>query len=295
MECCVRGKAGDSAMTLRSGEVMFSEQSESFLIPESVSVFGFTISFYGVCLVIAALVGILVVTEITRRKKYNTEFHLTLLTLAVVSALVGGRVFYVLFEWQYFVQHPLMVLNFRSGGLSYYGALLGAWFTIRGYCRKRDAEFLLSADVFSLGAAAAAPFVWCGCAFVREPLGKSYEGLFAVKIGGEYGTAGDGEAFASMHPVAIYGMVSSVLLFLLLCVISRKAKQTGTVFSGYLVLQSVTIFVLECFRADSYCIWGTDIPVNFVVAGVMILTIVAGGIRQISLQKKLKKIRFNGS
>lgn len=282
-------------MTLRSGEVFFSEQSESYLIPESVSVFGFTISFYGVCLVLAALVGILVVTEITRRKQYNTELHLTLLTLTIVAALLGGRLFYLLFEWHAFAQHPLAVFNLRSGGLTYFGALFGAWFAIRGYCRKQEAEFLLSADVLSLGVGAASPFVWAGCAFMREPLGKAYDGIFAVRISGEYGTAGENAAYVSMHPVAIYGIVGSVLIFTVLCIISRKSKQTGNVFYGYLVLQAAEIFVLECFRADSYCIWGTDIPVNFVVAGVILLTIVVGWMRHTSLQSKLKKIRFNGN
>lgn len=282
-------------MTLRSGEVFFSEQSESVLIPESVSLFGFTISFYGVCLVLAALIGILVITEITHRKQYDTELHLTLITLTIVAALFGGRLFYILFEWQTFLQHPLVILNFRSGGLSYFGALFGAWFAVRGYCRKKDADFLLSADVLCLGAAAAAPFVWGGCAFMREPLGKAYDGVFAVRIGGEYAFTGSSTGDISMHPVAIYGILCSALIIPLLCVISRKAKRTGTVFCGYLVLQAAGIFVLECFRADSYCIWGTDIPVNFVVAGVILMTIIIGGIRQASLQNKLKKIRFNGN
>lgn len=282
-------------MTLRSGEVFFSEQSESVLIPESVSLFGFTISFYGVCLVLAALIGILVITEITRRKQYDTELHLTLITLTIVAALFGGRLFYILFEWQTFLQHPLVILNFRSGGLSYFGALFGAWFAVRGYCRKKDADFLLSADVLCLGAAAAAPFVWGGCAFMREPLGKAYDGFFSVRIDAEGGVFENGVTYVSMHPVAIYGIVCSVVIFPLLCVLSRKLKQTGTVFYGYLLLQATEMFALEFFRADSYCIWGTDIPVNFVVAGVILLTIIAGKIRQISLQSKLKKIRFNGN
>ena len=282
-------------MTLRSGEVFFSEQSESFLIPESVSLFGFTISFYGVFLVIAALIGIIVITEITRRRQQSMELRLTLVTLTIVAALLGSRIYYVMFEWQKFVSEPLMLLNFRGGGLSYFGALFGAWFAVKGYCRKKNADFMQHADALSFGAAAAAPFVWCGCAFAREPLGKAYNGFFAVRIGGEYSSQGTGEAYVSVHPVAIYGTVCGILVFAALLAVLHKAKQSGTVFAVYLVLHAAEMLVLECFRAESYEIWGTGIPVNFVVAGVVLLTVIAGWIRQFSLNRKLSKIRFNGN
>ena len=145
-------------MTLRSGEVFFAEQSDSFIIPESISLFGLSVSFYGILLVLAALVGIIAVTEFTRRLRRNQEWTLTLVTLVILSALLGGRLYYVLFEWQKFAREPLMLLNLRSGGLSYFGALFGAWFAVKGYCRKKDKDFLQSAEVLCFGAAAAAPF-----------------------------------------------------------------------------------------------------------------------------------------
>lgn len=279
-------------MTLRSGEVFFSEQSNSFIIPEAISLFGFSVSFYGIFLVVAALVGIITVTEVTRRRRQSQEWGLTLVTLVIVSALLGGRLYYVLFEWQKFVQEPLMLLNFRSGGLSYFGALLGAWFAVKGYCRRKNGDFLQSSDVLCFGAVAAAPFVWSGCAFVREPLGKVYDGVFSVRIGAEYFQRETETEYVSMHPVAIYGIVLSILVFAILCVVMRKKKQSGTVFTVYLALHAVEMFVLECFREAPYCIWGTELPVNFVVAGVILLTIMVGWVRQCSLNKKLKKIHF---
>lgn len=282
-------------MTLRSGEVYFSEQSDSFIIPESISLFGFSVSFYGIFLVIAALVGIIIVTEVNRRRRQSQEWGLTLVTLVIVCGLLGGRLYYVLFEWHKFVQEPLVLLNLRSGGLSYFGALFGAWFAVKSYCRRKNADFIQSAEVLCFGAAAAAPLVWCGCAFGREPLGKEYDGLFSVRIGAEYFQKEAETTFVSMHPVAIYGIVFSAAVFLILCVVMWKKKQSGTVFTLYLVLHAVEVFVLECFREDSYCIWGTDLPVNFVVSGVILLTILIGWGRQLSLNKKMKKIHFIGN
>ncbi len=292
-------------MTLRSGEIYVSEQNSSYIIPETISLFGFSISFYGLLLVLAALIGIIVTSEVTRRKKQNTEWNLTLLTLLIISALLGGRLYYVLFEWKRFAAEPLALINLRSGGLSYFGALFGAWFSVKWFCRKKGGDFLQSADTLCLGAAAAAPWIWCGCAFVREPLGKFYDGLFAVRIGVEYaGEAtkrymGDaqiqrigGKQYISVHPVAVYGMVFSVLIFIALCFYMFYVRCKGAVFTAYLVLNSVEIAVLEIFRADSYCVWGTKIPVNYIVSGVILFTIAFAWIRRLIAGKRSRHTVF---
>ena len=257
-------------------------------------------------MVIAALVGIIVIANVTRKKVRKEEWNLTLITVTIVSALLGARIYYVLFEWQTFVQDPIALFSFRGGGLSYFGALFGGWFAVKWYCRKKDAVFLENADALCLGAAASAPFVWIGCAFVREPLGKFYEGLFSVRVEAEYVPQAVGEnsfgelvsnvrkireaAYISMHPVAIYGVVFSIALFVVLLLFARKAECNGTVFTVYLLLNSVMNIILECFRANSYCIWGTKIPTNYVVAGVIILIIAVGWIRRLFSEKKRKRI-----
>lgn len=293
-------------MMLRSGEVFFSEKEGSFMIPESISLFGFSISFYGVLLVVAVMTAIILVIKISGKRRQNEEQMLTMLTLVIVSSLLGARLYYVIFEWETFLREPLAALNLRNGGLSYFGALFGAWFAMKWYCRKKDTDFMRCADTVSMGAAVAAPFVWAGCAFVREPLGKFYDGPFSVRIGTEYITSDVKElytdallsnvtrvnekVYVSMHPVALYGMILSCLAFAGLCFVNRKAKTDGTVFSTYLMISAVLVLLLECFRADRYCIWGTDIPANSVVAGVVLFVVLYGFVKNYYLDKTKKRI-----
>lgn len=290
-------------MTLRSVEVFFFEQGSSYTIPESISLFGFSISFYGLFLALAAFVGILVVLAEVKRKQKDVEWNLSLLTLVIVAALFGARLYYVLFQWRFFVENPIALFNFRGGGLSYFGALFGAWFAVKWYCRRTEEDFVQSADCLSFGAAAVAPIVWLGCVMVREPMGVFYDGIFSVCIpqnGVSFGhmdsafseeilqntrTIGAAE-YVTVHPVAIYGMVCSILVFGILVALRRGVKQSGGMFSLYLCLNAVTCFCLELFRAERCYIWGTNIPVNCVVATVLVITIVAGWLQQHLKQKK---------
>jgi len=295
-------------MTLRSGEIYFSEQDSSLNVPETISLFGLSISFYGLFLVVATLIGIIVTIKIARRKRQDAEWSLMLITLTIVSALLGARLYYVLFEWQVFLREPIALLDFRSGGLSYFGALFGAWFMIKWYCRRKGVEFARDADTLCIGAAAATPLVWAGCAFMREPIGRFYDGLFAMRIGMEYLPQDMNVVYSeelisnarnirtiscvSMHPVAVYGVIISIVAFVILCFYMHFEKQEGATFVMYLFLNAVTCIVLECFRADRSYIWGTEIPVNYVVAGVIVLVIVIGWIRQFMMNKKRKRNIF---
>ncbi|MDD5900444.1 MAG: prolipoprotein diacylglyceryl transferase [Lachnospiraceae bacterium] len=291
-------------MTLKSGEIYFSSPGSSWVLPETISLFGLSISFYGVFLVLAALVGILAATREARRKKQNLEWNLTLITLVIVAALLGARLYYVLFRWQSFVEEPIALLNFRSGGLTYFGALFGAWLAVKWHCHYKNAEFEQNADTLCMGAAAAAPFIWTGCAFVREPIGRFYDGIFAVRIGAEYvpkemepiysetlltnARQIRENSFVSMHPVAFYGVVCSIIVLVVLCIYGHTERPDGAVFTMYLFLMSITNIILEFFRADRYCIWGTKVPVNFVVAGVILLIIIVGWVRPLLRSKNGK-------
>ena len=293
-------------MTLKSGEVYFSGDNAGLVFPESVSVFGFSISFFGLFLVLAAVTGIFVSVKEAKRKKQNIERMLTLLTWVVVSAVVGARLYYVMFQWQSFLRNPLEVFYIRNGGLSYYGALFGVWFVAKWYCGRKEMDFLHCADTLSLGAAVAAPLVWLGCALGREPIGRFSQGVFSVKLDAAYIPEGmeteyaeqllsrssnlDGISYVSVHPVALYGVALSLAVAIGLLVLNRKGKRCGAVFSVYLLSVSAAHFILECFRGDRCYIWGTQIPANCVVAVVISAAIATGWYRnRFATRKKEKK------
>lgn len=287
-------------MTLETGTLYFSKNNTRFEFPEKVSLFGFSVSFFGICLALAAIMAIVIILWEVKKRKQETEFYMGLFPLAVVAALFGARLYYALFQWHPFAERPLLLFNFRSGGFAYFGALLGAWVVVKLYCRRKNRSFEGTADVLCMGAAAAAVPVWAGCMFTREPVGRFYEGVLSVKVGVaclpeeadcqevrellEHTTVISGERCISMHPVALYGMVAALAILAVLYGTKRFLKQEGQVFWLYLFLNAIGILAVESFRASCCTVWGTTVPINCVMAGVLILTIVLSVIRK--LQKK---------
>ncbi len=274
-------------MTVKSVEVFFHKQEYSFRFPEAISIFGFSVSFYGILLVMAAVAGILVSYRETKKRQGNIEQLITLLTLVIVAGLLGARIYYAMFHWASFAENPLSLINLRSGGLSYFGALFGAWGAVGVYCYRKKILFTDYADSLGLGAAVAAPFVWIGCVLIREPLGRFCDSFLAesfsvehlpkstknmdvtslMKVGRGNGT------LANTYPVALLGLLFSILFLVVLFLMRGRVKKNGSLFFIYLALNCVGCIVIEQFRLDRCYIWGTTVCANQIVAGAMLFVL----------------------
>lgn len=274
-------------MTVKTVEVFFYEQEYSFRFPESISVFGFSVSFYGVFLVLAAIAGILVAYRETKKRQGNVEQLITLLTIIIVAGMIGARVYYVMFHWASFAANPLSLLNLRNGGLSYFGALLGAWGAAGIYCHRKKIAFMGHADALGLGAAAAAPFVWFGCILIREPLGRFCNSALSESFSMEHlprstknmdvtplmrVDRGRGN-LVSTYPVALFGLLFGILFLMILFLVKDRVKKAGSLFDLYLALNCMGSIVLEWFRLDRCYIWGTRLCANQIIAGGMLFVL----------------------
>lgn len=275
-------------MTVKMVEVFFFKQELSFRVPESISVFGFSVSFYGIFLVLAAVAGILTAYGETKKKRGNVEQLITMLTIIILAGILGARIYYVMFHWASFMEKPLGLINLRSGGLSYFGALFGAWGAVSAYCYRKKIAFTEFSDALGLGAAVAAPFVWIGCVFIREPLGRYCDWFVAESFSAEYLPKstknmdvtpllkvgrGDG-TLVSTYPVALFGLLFSILFLVLLFLAKGRIDKKGSLFYLYLALNSVGCIIVEGFRLDRGYIWGTRLCATRLIAAIILLVLV---------------------
>ena len=92
---------------------------------KSISIFGFDIAYYGIIIGVGMLCGIAMAVHEAKRTGQNPEMYYDFALCAIISAIVGCRIYYVAFEWPYYSQHPLEIFNLRQGGLAIYGGIIG--------------------------------------------------------------------------------------------------------------------------------------------------------------------------
>ena len=120
-------------------------------VPRSFEIFGFEITIYGVLIAIGMLLGIFFVVLEARRNHEDPDAYLDLAFISLLSGVAGARLLYAAFSWSLYKNDPGQLLNIRSGGLMFYGGLLGGVLGGAVYCRIRKKSFWQMADLACMG------------------------------------------------------------------------------------------------------------------------------------------------
>jgi phosphatidylglycerol---prolipoprotein diacylglyceryl transferase len=216
----------------------------------------FPIRAYGVMISLGILAGTgLAYYRATKAGKYQTEMT-DFALYAVLGALIGGRVWEVLFTWDYYGQNLSEIPAVWHGGMSIQGCIVGGVLVAIWYTKKHKLNFWEFADIAAPGIILGQAIGRIGCLLNGDAYGMpaaQAPGLFKL-FGIVYrpGTPAY-EAFGATPLVpaeSFEGMLDLVILLILLKV-SKKKPFTGFVFLLYAALYSLSRFSLEFLRADS--------------------------------------------
>lgn len=213
--------------------------------PIAFQLFGIPIRWYGLLIASAVIIGTLLALKETKRKGIDEEVFIDLLLYAIPSAIIGARIYYVIFSWDLYRDNPIQALNIRAGGLAIHGVIIAAVLVVIIFSKIKKQNPWVLCDI-------AAPSLILGQAIGRW-------GNFANQEahGGPtdlpWGIIIDG---VKVHPTFLYESIWNILVFFFLLWFNRnKAKVDGEVFILYLVLYSVARFFIEGLRTDSL-MWG---------------------------------------
>ena len=113
----------------------------------ALTVFGFSIHWYGVLIAMGVLLAILLMSRREKRYGLAPDTSLSLALWIVPFAIVCARAYYVAFEWSAFRDNPLEIFDIRGGGLAIYGGVLGGVLAGWIFTRAKHIPFLTMADV----------------------------------------------------------------------------------------------------------------------------------------------------
>ena len=207
------------------------------------------ITFYGYGFLIGLGIWVAMEIAIANRGEVKKEVLEKIMTWAVVSGVIGARIYHVVDYWgRYYSTNLNKILYFWEGGLGIWGALGGGVLGVLFFCYFNKLKFLKFFDILVVGIPLAQAIGRVGNYINGEIVGKNGEPLFA------------------------YEGVLSVVLFGLLWKISRKQRKTGFVFGMYLVGYGVIRAVLENLRPTE-SVWkisGVPMAIIFSLAAVLI-------------------------
>lgn len=248
-------------------------EGSGLMNPVAFNIFGIDIMWYGILIACGVVAAMLLSSYICKLKGVDFDQILDIFLFAFPAAIIGARLYYVIFEFDYYRYNLLDIFNIRQGGLAFHGGLIFALLTVFIYVKIKKLQFLKIMDVVAPGIVLAQAIGRWGNFFNSEahggPVSLEFISHFpefiqkGMHIGGVY-----------YHPTFLYESVWNLAVCGILVMITRKNPRNGTVIAAYLGLYSLGRFFVEGLRTDSLMLG--NIRVAQLVSVIGIIVCIAG-------------------
>lgn len=253
-------------------------------LEKGIAIGGFTIAFYGMIIAFGMIMGYLVTVFQAKRTGQDPDMYLDLVLWDIVIAVIGARLYYVIFSWSYYRDNPAQILNIRGGGLAIYGGVIGGVLTTLVFAKVRKLSFWQLADTTCAGLLTGQIIGRWGNFCNREAFGDYTDNLFAMQIRQadvaalnltpeitDHIIELDGINYIQVHPTFLYESCWNLLLLIIILLFTKHQKYQGQLFGIYLLGYGLGRVWIEGLRTDQLLFFGTNVAVSQVLSGILVV------------------------
>lgn len=255
-------------------------------VPKSFQIGSFTIAMYGIIIATGVLLGFMLANYEGNRVGMPKDIWWDFSLPAIIFSVLGARIYYVIFSWDYYKNNLKELLNTRQGGLAIYGGVIGGFLTLFIFCKIRKVRFLQMTDVGVMGLLLGQIIGRWGNFTNREVFGDYTDGLFAMRLPIEMVRQSDispdiaahitdGINYIQVHPTFLYESFFNLLLLIAMLLWRKHKKFDGEICLMYLGGYGIIRFFIEGIRTDRLLIGGTNIAVSQLLGIVLFVCAVA--------------------
>lgn len=211
------------------------------------------IYWYSICIFLAALVACTIIYTESKKRGIDKDFVINLAFSTILWGIVGARLYYVLFNLNYYLSNPIEILEIWNGGLAIHGGMIAGTICVIKSCKKYGVDILQMMDIIVVGLIIGQAIGRWGNFFNGEAYGQvvtlkylKFLHLPEFIINGMY-ILGEYRA-----PTFLYESVWDIIGFIIILIFRRKREiKKGQITGLYLMWYSVIRFFIEGSRADS--------------------------------------------
>ncbi len=234
---------------------------------------GIDVYWYGILIALAFFVGLEIIVFNAKRTGHNSEMFYDFIPYGMLFAIIGARLYYVLFSFDYYKNHLNEIFSLRDGGLGIYGGIILSLSALFIYCRIKKFDFLRVCDLTVPGIALGQAIGRWGNFFNKEAFGGYTDNLFAMRIRTDVAAFVpqgmevldfSGASYIQVHPTFLYESFGCIIIFSVLMYLLPKKKFDGQIFFSYIVMYAFIRFFIESLRQDQLLFM--NIPISMIVS-----------------------------
>ena len=249
-------------------------------VPKTIMIGNFGIALYGIVIGLGMILGLTLSANVAKKTGHDPDVIWDLAAPLLIFGIMGARIYYVIFMWDFYKDDPIQILNLRGGGLAIYGGIIAGLLTIYIFCKVRKQKFPLILDFVMYGLLVGQIMGRWGNFFNREVFGEYTNNLLAMRIpvsmvrerdisASIAAHMAEGTNYIQVHPTFLYeGMWNLAILVFLLLYLEHK-KFDGEIALLYFAGYGIGRALIESIRTDQLYRTGTHIPVSMVLGLAM--------------------------
>jgi len=239
--------------------------------PIAFEIGSFEVRWYGILIACGVILAMLLTSYNCKKKDVNFDIILDVFFIAFPAAIIGARMYYVIFEFENYKDNLIDMFNIRKGGLAIHGGLIGASIAIYIFARIKKMNMVKYLDIAAPSIILAQAIGRWGNFMNGEAHGGevSYEFIskfptFIQKgmyIGGTY-----------YQPTFLYESSWNLIVCIILLIVLYKKSNNdnGIVIASYMILYSLGRVFIEGLRTDSLMIGNMRVAQLISIAGIII-------------------------
>lgn len=250
-----------------------------------------SIYWYSFFIIMAVIIGYNMVINYSKKINYKTSAIMDMVFGLVLSAIIGARAYYVIFNFDAYSDNLFEILMIWNGGLAIYGAIIGGVLYTLYYCKKKELSFIKLLDIFSLPLLLGQAIGRWGNFFNGEAYGSktTYEALHSLFIP-DFIINGMYIEGSYRVPTFLYESLWCLLgVVILFFIRKRDLSINGKQISFYLIWYGIGRFFIEGLRSDS--LYFGEFRISQIVSIVLIFI---GVLIRIFIKIKSKKSTRGG-
>lgn len=242
---------------------------------KSFSIGGISFAYYGLIIGIGMIAGLLVAQADAKRRGQDPEIYMDFMLYGVIFAIIGARLYYVIFQWEYYQNHLGEIFNLRKGGLAIYGGIIAAVITLYVFTKKNKISFLSMADSACLGLITGQIIGRWGNFVNCEAFGGYTDSLLAMRIKRSIVNSNmisrelldnliveNGIEYIQVHPTFLYESLWNLGVLMFMLWYRHRKKFDGEMLLIYFIGYGIGRTWIEGLRTDSLLVPGTGLAVS---------------------------------
>lgn len=236
------------------------------------NIFGFNVYYYSLCILLGVIVAYILITREGKKQGLPKEFISDLIFYTLIIGILGARVYYCVFNLDYYLANPSEILKIYNGGLAIHGGVIAGLIFVYFYTKKKNVSFIKILDIVAPAVIIAQSFGRWGNFFNQEAHGgiTTYQNLKNMHIP-EFIINGMHIEGKYYYPTFFFESIWCLIGFIILMT-ARKNKnlRKGFQIGFYFIWYGIGRFFIEAFRTDSLMFFGLKIAQIVSLIGIII-------------------------